>query len=182
MPPFPQELGPHERGSPSGQGLRFHRIFVRLRQVLTLPFAVLVAGCAALSQSVISVDGASLEHPDSTARITIDTEKPVLLRAVDGKPLPGSRVSSRLRSYAYVLRPGTHVLWVSSAPYGLPLVPQRIGCYVIDAEFPAGSSYSLRFDAVRQAPVLTHSAGAAPEVAGVLVDEPLVLERGCNWR
>lgn len=181
MPPFPQRAERHVTSSSSGKGLRFHRIFVRSRSVLTLLLAVLAAGCAALSQSVISVDGASPEHPDSTARIAIDTENPVLLRAVDEKYLSGIQVSSRLRSYTYVLRQGTHVLWVTSAPYGLPLVPQRLGCYVIDAEFSAGSSYLLRFDGARRAPVLTHSAGAAPEVAGLLVDEPFVLERGCNW-
>lgn len=144
--------------------------------------AVVAAGCAALSQSVISVDGASPEHPDSTVRIAVDTDNPVLLRAVDEKPLSGVQVSSRLRAYTYVLAPGTHVLWVSSAPYGLPLVPQRLGCYVIDAELAAGSSYLLHFDTARQAPVLTHSAGTAPEAAGRLVDEPLVIERACKWK
>lgn len=143
--------------------------------------SALVTGCAPLSKSVQSVEGADPAALDSVARIAIDTGHPVLLRAVDEKFLPGIQVSSQLRSFTYVLHPGTHVLWVSSAPYGLPLVPQRIKCYVFNARLNAGSSYTLRFDSPSQVPILASTAGTEPEVVGTLVDEPLVIERGCKW-
>ncbi len=149
----------------------------------TTPLLVaLVTACAPLSQSVQSIDGANPEAGGSVARIAIDTTHPVLLRAVDGTFLATAQVSSSLRSFAYVLHPGTHVLWVSSAPYGLPLVPQRIKCYVLNVRLSAGSSYTLRFDVPTQAPVLAHAASSEPEAVGALVDEPLVLERACRWR
>jgi len=112
----------------------------------------------------------------------VDTDRPVLLRAVDEKVLPGVQVSSRLRSFTYVLHPGVHVLWVSNAPYGLPLIPQRLKCYVIRATLLPGLIYSLRFDVTRQVPILAHLTGAEPDIEGVLVDEPLAFERGCKWQ
>jgi len=46
----------------------------------------------------------------------------------------------------------------------------------------AGADYELRLDTTLQKPVLRHSAGSEPEVEGDLVDEPLILERGCKWQ
>jgi hypothetical protein len=144
--------------------------------------AALVAGCAALSQSVVSVGGARAEDRASVARIAVDTERPVLLRAVDEKPLASVQVSSRLRSFTYVLLAGNHVLWLSDTPYGIPIVPQRLKCYVMQTMLSAGADYELRFDPALQKPVLRHVANREPSVEGILVDEPLVLERGCKWR
>ena len=114
--------------------------------------------------------------------VTVDTDRPVLLRAVDKQHLLGVQVSSSLRAFTYVLTPGEHVLWLSSAPYGLPFVPQRLKCFVLTVSLLAGSSYTLRSDDGNQAPILTNEAGGQPDVAGMLVDEPLVLERGCKWQ
>jgi hypothetical protein len=161
--------------------LRRRPAFTRSAAALQLALLAVTAGCAALSRSMIFVDGASPDNPDAVARVAVDTERPVVLRAVDEKALPDIRVSSRLRSVTYVLRPGTHVLWASSAPYGLPLVPQRLKCYVIRAGFVAGAVYTLRFDVHRQAPVLGSPTAPEPQVMGVLVDEPLISERGCKW-
>jgi len=131
---------------------------------------------------VQSIGGADPEALSTVARIAVDTEHPVLLRAVDEGYLSSVHVSSKLRSFTYVLHPGTHVLWVSSAPYGLALVPQRIKCYVLEATLSAGSSYTLRFDVPAQVPVLARAASSEPEAAGSLVDEALILERTCKWR
>src|SRR5512147_2547855 len=89
----------------------------RAWEVLAGPLAVvLVAGCAALSQSTVSVDGASDMDPSRIARVSVDPDRPVLLRGVDSKLLPGVQVSSRLQVFTYVLPPGTHSLWLSSVP------------------------------------------------------------------
>jgi hypothetical protein len=144
--------------------------------------AALVAGCAALSQSVISVGGANAEDRASVARIAVDTDRPVILRAVDEKFLPGVHVSSRLRSFTYALLPGNHVLWVSDTPAGIPFIPQRLKCYIMHITLSAGADYDLRFDTASQKPVLRHTAGSEPAVEGILVDEPLVIERGCKWQ
>lgn len=158
-----------------------HSLNVRHMATMFLSSAV-ATGCAPLSQSVQSIEGANPVYVESVARIAVDAAHPVLLRAVDEKPLSSVQVSSMLRSFTYVLHPGTHVLWVSSAPYGLPLVPQRIKCYVLTARLTAGSSYTLRFDVPAQVPVLVNAAGSKFEVQGTLVDEPLIMERGCKWR
>lgn len=86
-----------------------------------------------------------------------------------------------VRSFTYVLHPGTHVLWVSTAPYGFPFLPQRIRCYVLEVRLAAGSGYTMRFDASAQAPVLVRAGASAPEAVGALVDEALLSERGCRW-
>lgn len=156
---------------------------LKARGSVTSPLLVaLVTACAPLSQSVQSIGGANPEAVGSVARLAVDTTHPVLLRAVDGTFLTSVQVSSALRSYAYVLHAGPHVLWVSSAPYGLPLVPQRIKCYVLDVRLSPGASYTLRFDVPTQVPVLARAASPEPEAVGVLVDEPLVFERACRWR
>jgi hypothetical protein len=152
----------------------------RAATLASLAFSI--AGCAPLSQSVVAIGGASPAASDAVARIDIDTEHPVLLRAVDETFLSSIQVSSKLRSFTYVLHPGSHALWVSSAPYGLPLTPQRLKCFVINAKLSAGSSYTLRINVPAQTPVLAHSTGSEPQVTGSLVDEPLILERGCKWR
>lgn len=158
------------------------RFLVARSSASTSLLVALLAACAPLSQSVQSIEGANPEAGGSVARLTVDTIHPVLLRAVDETFLAGVQVSSALRSFEYVLHAGSHVLWVSSAPYGLPLVPQRVKCYVLNVRLSAGSSYTLRFDVQTQVPVLAHQASSEPQVVGVLVDEPLVLERACRWR
>lgn len=165
-----------------GTWLRLHHLCARLGDAARLSLVAFVAACSALSQSVVSVDGANAEWTDLVARIAVDTERPVLIRAVDEKNISSVQLSSRLRSFTYALHPGRHVLWVSSAPYGLPLVPQRLKCYIINATLTAGALYLLRFDATRQTPVLSQPAGSESEATGILVDEPFIHERSCRWR
>lgn len=158
-----------------------HSWYVRRPAVAPL-LAVFVSACAPLSQSVHSIEGANPEAIESVARLAVDAVHPVLLRAVDEKYLPNVQVSSALRSFTYVFHPGVHVLWLSSTPYGLPLIAQRIKCFTLDSRLAAGHTYTLRFDVAAQVPVLSPAAGDEPEVLGALVDEPLIMERGCKWR
>jgi hypothetical protein len=150
--------------------------------VAKLSLVVLFGGCAALSHSAISIDGANPDTTASISQVSINTERPILLRGVDEKLLPGVHVSSKLRSITYAIPPGSHVFWLSSAPYGLPLIPQYLRCYVMHVTLSAGSSYELRFDAKKDTPVLFHTETPEIEVHGQLVDKPLILERGCQWR
>ena len=153
-----------------------------LRRATYVSVCALVLGCASLSASVISVDGADPADHAHIARIAVNADRPVLLRAVDGQHLSGVHVSSRVRSYTYALRPGSHVLWLSNVPYGIPFLPQHLKCFVMHATLSAGATYELRFDADTQKPVLKHSAADEPDIEGRLVDEPFIFERGCKWQ
>jgi hypothetical protein len=105
-----------------------------------------------------------------------------LLRGVDGQLLPGVQVPSALRAVTYVLPPGAHVLWVSSAPAGIPFVPEQIRCFIIDAMFVPGSAYVLREDPKREVAILFRAGDEEPLATGRLVDNPLAMERKCRWR
>jgi hypothetical protein len=144
--------------------------------------AVLLSGCSALWHSIIPLDGTSLDDPASTSRLSIDSEHPALLRGLDEQLLPGVQVPNALRTLTYALRPGAHVLWASSVPYGHPLVPQYIRCYVINATFAPGLRYVLRDDPEHELAVLFRAGDAEPLAVGKLVDKPLVMERSCRWQ
>ena len=118
------------------------------RSVLLLLTATLGAR-GTLLHSVVSVDNAEANGAASASRVFVDEDRPVILHAVDGKLLPVLHVSNRLRSITYLIRPGTHVLWLSSTLYGLPFVPQRIKCFVLHTTLSAATEYRLRFDTVR---------------------------------
>lgn len=136
-----------------------------------------LAGCAVLPDAVIAVGGAT---GDTTARMAVDTRHPVLVHAVDGASL-GVQVSNALRPVTYQLAPGPHVLWVSSAPAGVPFLPQRIHCFVLEANFAPGWDYTLHFDTAAREPVLRSPRAPGAGVRGRLVDAPLVMERRCKW-
>lgn len=110
--------------------MRFHRFVL-------LTLTVALHGCIALTRGIVPVDGADLAGTGAV-RLDIDTDHPVLLRAVDEKPLPGVQVSSRARAFSYVLHPGERVLWLSDVPYGFPFLPQHLKCYVMHADLAAG--------------------------------------------
>ena len=149
------------------------------RSLIPLSVAFALAACSALVQSVVSIDGAEASSSSPISRVLVDEVHPVILHAVDEKPLPSLQVSNKLRSVTYLFRPGQHELWVSSAPYGLPLVPQRIKCFIINATLSASAEYHLAFDASKGVPILSSESTS---VEGALVDQPLVIERGCKWR
>lgn len=154
---------------------------MRFRRFVLLTLTLALHGCVALTRGIVPVDGA--DPADTGAvRLDIDTDHPVLLRAVDGKPLPGVQVSSRARAFSYVLHPGDRVLWLSDAPYGFPFLPQRLKCYVLRADLAAGARYLLRMDDAMRRPVLIDAMQQNTVAEGVLVDEPLIYERGCRWQ
>jgi hypothetical protein len=147
-----------------------------------LSLALLLGGCAAMSHSIISVEGASAEDHSAVAVVALDTRAPALLRGVDSSLLPGVQVPSTFRSYCYVLPPGEHILWASSVPYGNPLIPQHIRCYVLSASLSAGASYVLSDDQETEAVILSGTGASLSRVVGQLVDRPLMLERSCRWK
>lgn len=154
--------------------MRFHRFVL-------LTLTVALHGCVALTRGIVPVDGADLADTDAV-RLDIDTEHPVLLRAVDEKPLPGVQVSSRARAFSYVLHPGERVLWLSDVPYGFPFLPQHLKCYLMHADLAASGRYLLRMDGAPRRPVLIDAMQHDTVAEGVLVDEPLIYERGCRWQ
>lgn len=143
---------------------------------------LVLQGCAALSQGIVPVDGADPAAIAAVARVDVDTDHPALLRAVDGKPLPGLQVSSRVRAFSYVLHPGQRLLWLSDLPYGFPFLPQHLKCYVMQVDLAAGARYLLRLDDATRRPVLIDAKQYDTVAEGVLVDEPPIYERGCRWR
>lgn len=142
---------------------------------------LLLAGCAPLTESVVALDGASPGDPASVATLAIDPAHPLLLRGVDGQAVTTSQVPNALRSWSFLLPPGSHRLWLSTVPYGHPLLPQKIGCYVIDARLDAGLRYVLRYDPGAESALLVREGSADPAVGGRLVDRPFVFERACRF-
>lgn len=161
-----------------------------LCEVAQMPFAyplclavlLLLGGCAMFSNQVINVDGAHDVNDASASFISISTDQPAILRAVDEKMLPGIDVPNAFRSLAYVLEPGTRVLWLSSVPAGIPLVPQRIACYVLKATMIAGARYTLYIDPKTELAGLMREGGTEPPIMGQLVDNPFVFQRNCRWK
>lgn len=138
-------------------------------------------GCGTLSDAQIRLGDVDLTPTSDLVVVAIDPDRPAVLRAVDGSLLAEGHVSSRLRALSYVIAPGEHELWLTSAPYGQPLLPQRLKCYVLKASLKAGGRYRLAFDPDRQAPAL-EAVGTGVQVLGILVDAPFIFERGCTWR
>lgn len=156
---------------------------VRYARLLSgLALAGGLAGCAVLPRSEIPVDGAPHAEDAEVARISIHPGKPVLLRAVDEKLLASIQISNYLRPLTYVLRPGTHVLWLSEPPAGIPFLPQRVNCHVMSVNLAPGTSYVLELDSRGSQPTLRRVDSVSPDSVGVVVDRPLLIERGCKWQ
>jgi len=130
----------------------------------------------------VQVSGAQPDDTSNASTLRIDPAEPVLLRAVDGALLPSVQVSNHLRPLAYSLPAGTHILWLSELPYGFPFVPQYIDCFVMQVTLIPGSRYNLRLDPRLKLPVLSRGGTAEAEAVGKVVDRPLLIERGCQWR
>ena len=143
--------------------------------------AAATSGCAPLSHSLVSLDGSATGAPSAVATLTLDPDNPLILRGLDGAPIRPVRVPSALRTWSFVVKPGKHLLWASSVPYGLPLLPQSMRCYAIDVRLEAGTEYVLRHDADRRHALVVRRGAAAPEATGRLVDEPSIMERSCRW-
>ena len=141
-----------------------------------------LSGCTHISGSFISLDGSPGNDLSLVAQIVEDADYPVLLRGLDGIPLKSVRVPNDFNKYAYLMKPGHHVFWVMNAPYGHPLVPQKIRCYVIQVELEQSTRYRLKEDSViKRALLLRDDTGAVVSI-GQLVDEPWVFLRSCRWQ
>ena len=151
------------------------------RGLAVLLACLLAAGCAALTEVRIPVAGADRLPPSEVAEVAVDPHDPVILRAVDGQPLSGIQVSNWLRAATYRLPAGTRELWLVDNPYGMPLLPQRLRCYVLTADLAGGERYTLAITAGGRGPVLA-DRNRDIRAQGVLVDAPSVMERGCRWR
>lgn len=141
----------------------------------------MLAGCAPLSSSIVSLDGADARDPSAVATIGIDGWRPLIVRGVDGRLVRGLCLESALRSCTFVAAPGRHTLWVTSTPAGIPLIVQSIRCYAIEVVLAAGSRYTLRDDPERATAVVLVQGSTEPVAVGRLVDQPLVIGRGCRW-
>lgn len=113
--------------------------------------------------------------------MAVDPYDSIILRAVDGQPLSGIQVSNWLRAVTYRLPAGTRELWLVDNPYGMPLLPSRLRCYVLTADLAGGERYTLALAAGGRGPVLA-DRDRTVRGEGVLVDTPWVMERGCRWR
>lgn len=138
-------------------------------------------GCAPLTHSHITLDGPATDAPSAAATLSLDPDNPLILRGLDGAPIRPLRVPSALRTWTFFVKPGRHLLWASSVPWGLPLWPQSMRCYAIDVQLEAGTEYVLRHDADRRNALVVRRGATVPEATGRLVDEPWIMERSCRW-
>ena len=148
--------------------------------LLTLP--QVLTGCAHLSSpSLISLDGSPIDELSQVARVSLDSRHPLLLQGLDGHPLATTRFPNILAAEVFVLGGGRHTLWVSSVPYGHPLLPQRISCYQIDVALDRGAAYVLVEDRGQSQALVLRDDTGEPVASGRLVDRPWVFARTCRW-
>jgi hypothetical protein len=153
---------------------------IRYQYVWVL-LTILAGGCAQGSRSLIALDESSTHDLSRVARITKDERHPAVLRGLDGVPLKSMRVPD-LGGYAYVVKPGRHVLWLKSMPFGHPFLPQRVRCYRMQADFEPGTRYLLREEADAKRALLSQEETGETVSTGELVDEPWVFSRECKWQ
>lgn len=152
------------------------------RTLLAWLASLVLGGCAPLSHSIVSLDGSDTGNLAAVALLSTDSDHPLLLRGVDGQPLGTVRVPNAFRSWSFVLAPGKHLLWVSSVPYGHPLLPQFIRCYAMDVSLEPGSHHVLQYEPTHEEALLRRQGGTQAVATGRLVDKPLMLERNCRWQ
>lgn len=143
--------------------------------IFTLP------GCASVSRTLISLDGSQTTDLSQVSLIIEDQDNPALLRGVDGVPIKTMRVPSVFGNYAYVIRPGSHVLWLKGSPYPHPLLPQHIRCYTMHVVLQQGVRYILVEEIRNKKAKLVRENTRETISYGALVDEPLVFKRECKW-
>lgn len=147
------------------------------RVVLVLIFWCL-GGCAVFSPSLIPIDDAPTHDLSLVAALRQDLDT-LLLRGVDRMPAPLPFPIEAV----YLIKPGRHMLWAKMVP-GLmvPLpIPQKIRCYVIEAELLAGVLYYLEEDAGGKSARLLREDPRQVVASGPLVDEPWIFASDCRW-
>jgi len=129
-----------------------------------------IGGCAPLSHTVVPLDVPMTDDAAQVAVLSDHSRHPVLLRGVDQKPVSAIRIPNAFRDTIYLLSPGLHVLWVSSVPYGHPLLPQTVRCYVLEEDPDNEHVRMLR------------EGSELPAASGQLVDKAPVFLRDCRWQ
>ncbi len=137
-----------------------------------------LGGCAV---PPIPLAGALAGDAARVATLRGDSAQSLLLRGLDGLPLAEACIPAPHRECVYLIIPGRHVLWLKNAPYPLPLIPQQIRCYVIDAELLAGVRYSVEEDSGRKVAQLLRDDTRQQVASGTLVDEPWIFASDCRW-
>lgn len=170
-----------QTGAPK-DGSSFWQFKIRMRSLLLSLTIVVIGGCASLSHKIVSLDGSSVDSPDKIATIDVETRNPLLIHGLDGELLTPVKLQSAFRTWSFVVSPGHHVLWLSSTPYGHPLVPQRHRCYSMEVFLSPGGKYVLSELPGQKRALLLPQAGGSPIAIGKLVDNPWVFERGCRWK
>ena len=155
-------------------------VYSFIRALLFLAMPVMFGGCASLTHSIVSLDGTSTDNPALVSVLVYDPANPLILHAIDGKPLP-VRVPTAFRDWSFVVSPGRHVLWVSGLPFPHPLIPQHRTCYSFDVVLEAGATYILKEDYAKEQAFLILQDRREPAATGRLVDRPWVFERDCRW-
>jgi len=150
------------------------------RRGLLLALAWLT-GCSHAPPSLVPLHDAPVNDLSRVARLHENTKHPLLLRGLDGRPLDTLRVPSAFSHYDYVVQAGRHRLWLKSMPYGHPFVPQRVRCYVIDAEFAGGMRYLLEEDTREASARLLRDDTGEPVASGRMIDETWVFSGSCSW-
>lgn len=172
------EAQPHAKKDMAHSGRATRAI---LLQALVLSVSWL-AGCAHEAQTLIPVDNAPLDAPSQVARLNGRTKHPMLLRGLDQLPLETPRIRDAFIDHDYVVKAGKHTLWVMNSPYGHPLVPQRIHCYVIDVELTGGTRYRLEEDWSQKLARVLRADTGQQVASGQLVDEAWIFARECRWQ
>lgn len=80
------------------------------------------------------------------------------------------------------MKAGQHLFWVMNLPYGHPLIPQKMRCYVIEAELAQGALYRLKEDIDMKRALLVRNDTGEKVAIGRVVDEPWVFLRSCRWQ
>ncbi len=144
--------------------------------------ALVIAGCAPLSESIVPLGRSDAHNTESFARLMVDLKHPVIIQGFNGEPLEQVRVPSALPSWTHLVPPGDHLFWLVGAPYGAPLLPQRLRCYAITGRFESGHTYILSENIDAKAVSLLRQGIAEPIATGPMIDNPFILERRCQWR
>lgn len=171
-----------EQAGASNDTRRCPHFKIRMRVFPLLLAVISIGGCASLSHEFFSLDGSSTANPDKVATIDVEADNPLLIQGLDGKLLESVKFQSAFRTWSFVVSPGRHILWLSSTPYGHPLVPQRHRCYSMEVFLSPGGKYGLREMPGKKCVQLLLQAGRVSVATGQLVDNPWVFESGCRWK
>lgn len=150
---------------------------IKFKTALLILAASLLGACTKVPP-VFAVNGVSVENHGAIARIR---EGSMLLRGVDSKEFDFSKLPNPFADFVYGIEPGTRMLWGKNIQGGHPLVPDKLRCYVLEANLVAGVIYRLEEDKEKIQAVLKREDTGAQVATGRLVDQHDAYSEGCNW-